>query len=405
MPVVNQDFIAADGTSLDTFDSDWDFTTGADANTDIQNNRLELQSFTTVVVYHAGSSEQYAEIVLDPSATGTARRIGPAINVATGLEGQFFYFHNDDGTNYTTIQGHGGSAGWIATLSLTGTYAIAASHRLRIFQTANDGTDVAFDVFVNGNAEGSFVALAAPSVAGNDGIYSRRNDNDSPAVIESFSSGAAVATFSIDAEPTDIQPDDTALEITVSGQATTPTTGNSVVRLDGATGTVLNLTSVRDDTGGVYTLIFDAPAHNAMPDLAYDAAGYTLHVTIDAETNETAEIPFIPPTGYGYVTLTDVTNSDLTALPALVASDQVEYELATSPDSWTVSISALGIITLSGGVNTIDGDTFDVRAWDSTDDTWGPFAEQTGTTVAASGNYTDLIVGEMTYSIQTDIVR
>ena len=149
MPTINQDFIAADGTSLDTFDSDWDFTTGADVNTDIQSNRLELAAWNTVVAYNSSSSEQYAEIVLDPSATVTARRIGPAINVATGLEGQFFYFHDDDGTNYTTIQGHGGSAGWIATLSLTGTYAIDATHTLRLVATANDGTDVTFDVFVD----------------------------------------------------------------------------------------------------------------------------------------------------------------------------------------------------------------------------------------------------------------
>ena len=82
MPTINQDFIAADASLLDDLDSDWDVTTGVDANAVIQNNRLELAAWTTVVVYHAGSSEQYAEIVLDPSATGTARRIGPAINAA-----------------------------------------------------------------------------------------------------------------------------------------------------------------------------------------------------------------------------------------------------------------------------------------------------------------------------------
>ena len=383
MAVVNQDFIAANGTSLDTFDSDWDFTTGADANTDIQSNRLELAAWTTVVVYNANSAEKDSAIVLDPAAAGTARRIGPAINVTSGQPGQYFYLDADDGTYYTTISIFGGSAGWIgATALAANTFAIADTHTLRVVETVNDGTDVTFIAYINGIAIDTYVALSAPSVTGNDGIYSHRVDDSEPAVIEGFSSGAAVATFSIDAEPTDIQPDDTALEITVSGQATTPTVGNSVVRLDGATGTVLNLTSVRDDTGGVYTLIFDAPAHNAMPDLAYSATGYTLHVTVDAETAETAAIPFIPPTGYGYVTLTNVTNSDLTALPALVASDQVEYELATSPDSWTVSVSALGIMTLSGGANTVDGDTFDARAWDSTDDTWGPFVEQTATTTS-----------------------
>jgi len=382
MPVVNDDFTSPDDTALDVHNAAWVFNDGDGTEAKIFSNRLEVQAFRKVVAYRNDSAEQRSKITTLATAGGESDLTGPCINCNGSNAGQLFFFKNNDGTYFTTIQIRGRDTGYIADVGLAAsTYAIAASHELEIVEIANDGTDVTVECYIDGNLITTQVAINAVNTSGNDGLYCDRINENTVGLVDNFSTGTA-STFSIDAEPVDIQPDDTALEITVSGQATTPTTGNSVVRLDGATGTVLNLTSVRDDTGGVYTLIFDAPAHSAMPDLAYDATGYTLHVTIDAETNETAEIPFIPPTGYGYVTLTDVTNSDLTALPALVASDQVEYELATSPDSWTVSISALGIITLSGGVNTIDGDTFDVRAWDSTDDTWGPFAEQTGTTSA-----------------------
>jgi len=381
---VTDDFDSPDGTSLAVHAEEWEFQTGSDLITSIQNQQLGIAAFQKVVAFFSTSAEQKSKITLPPSGT-TSGYIGPTINTNLASEGQYFFFKNDDGTYYTTIQIRSDGA-YIADIGLPASaYAMADIHTLEIVETANDGTDVTFECYINDTLITTQTALAAVNVAGNDGIYVDRINYNSVGYVGSFDTGVAVATpFSIDAEPTDIQPDDTALEITVSGQATTPTTGNSVVRLDGATGTVLNLTSVRDDTNGVYTLIFDAPAHNAMPDLAYDTAGYAVHVTIDTETNETEEIPFVPPAGYGFVTLTDVTNSDITAAPALAASDQLEYELTTAPDAWDVSVSALGIMALTGGANTVESDTFDVRAWDAADNSWGAFAVQTASLAADS---------------------
>jgi hypothetical protein len=459
MAVINNTYSAADNTSLVTFDSLWQYSTGTDANTTILNNKLQLAAWTTVSAFHSNSAEGESTIVLDPSATGTARRIGPAINVTTLEEGQFFYFHDDDGTNYTTVQGHGGSAGWIGTVALAGTYAIADTHTLKITETANDGTDVTFSISINGNDEGSFVALAAPSVAGNDGIYSRRNDNDSPAVIQSFSSGAAgpdvtvpvitltggalsvtqgdaytdpgysatdnvdgtitgsvvvagdtvdtatlgaytitynvtdaagnaaaevtrvvtvaLPSFAIDSVPSEIRSGHNSAVMQISNPATVPTVGNTTVRYNGVSGPILPATQVQNLGSGVYVLVYSAGEHSSPPALPYSAAGYTLHVTIDAETDESGLVPFLPRIGYNFIDVTSVGSSDVTATPSLIAGDQIEYELSTGPDAWDVAIDGGLVVTLTGGVNTVEGETFLVRAFDSSDDTWGSFATQT----------------------------
>jgi len=339
--VVNQDFIAADGTSLDTFDSDWDFTTGADANTDIQSNRLELQEYTTVVAYHSGSSEQQAEIVLDPSATGTARRIGPAINVTSTEEGQYFYLDNDNGTYYTTITAYGGSVGWIGSVALpANTYAIANTLSLRLTETSNDGTDVTFSVFIDDNDEGSFVALAAPSVAGNDGIYSRRNDNDSPAVIQSFSSGSAVATniFASTLSPA---------TLVAVGEAAN--TGTLTATLSPAT---LSAAGNTANSGNVVTTL--GPA------------------TLSATGNSA---------NYGNLAVT-LAPATLAAIGDVVNTGTLAVTLAPATLVATGNMKGLGTFSTVLAPATL-----------------------VAANGAYSGSYTDLIVGEMTYSIQTDIVR
>jgi hypothetical protein len=192
----------------------------------------------------------------------------------------------------------------------------------------------------------------------------------------------AEPTFTIDSVPSVIRSGNNALVMQISNPATAPTTGNTTIRYNGASGPVLTVTQVQDLGAGVYGFIYSAGEYDSPPDLSYSGDGYTLHVTVDAQAVESGLVPFLPRTGYGYVTLAGVSSSDVTATPPLVATDQLDYELKTSPDNWDVSISDQGVITLSGGENTIENETFDVRAWAADDSTWGAFAIQSANVTA-----------------------
>ena len=109
----------------------------------------------------------------------------------------------------------------------------------------------------------------------------------------------------------------------------------------------------------------------------------TLTVTNASAGSANQAITVNPAAGYSYVTLTSVGSSDITAVAPLIANDQLEYENTTTPSGLPVSVSAGGVITITGDPA---GESFDVRAWDSVSPSWGAYASQSG--LAAAVNYT-----------------
>ena len=90
-------------------------------------------------------------------------------------------------------------------------------------------------------------------------------------------------------------------------------------------------------------------------------------------TTATIAITVNPAAGNSYIDLTSVVDSDITASPALAIGDQLEYENTTTAGALPVSISAGGVISVTGDPA---GESFDVRAWDSSSPSWGAWATQ-----------------------------
>ena len=406
MPIVNETFAGSDFTDLVTAHPDWNILASSSGIAQIYGGNLEVTN--RVYAYNDTSAEADSSIVilptredtgLDPASYWGARRIGPAINVTATDRGQHFYLNStSNGAEYTTISIFSGQT-WIANSGITAGYLLSASHELRIVETSNNETDVGFDCYIDGVLEYSGTATTATSVTGNDGFFVNRADDggfsigdplDGVAIIDSFSSGDAVATFDVTGLPTSIKVGDTGLTLTVANADITPTSGNTTVFLDGVGGEEL---TVSDVTAGVVT--FDAPAHTD-PVYAYDSSGgYALYIVVADENVTTSTIPYLPPTGYGYINLTAITSqTDITAIAPLVAGNQLEYE-STITD-FTVSLSNSGVITLTGA-GVAASSSFEVRAWDGT--SWGSFANQTGAVISVTEAPTIQAVGGTTASL------
>jgi hypothetical protein len=171
--VVNDDFTGTDDTELDDHNPAWTLSaTGSFTFATIQNNALEIAAFNRVDAYRNDSAEQQSTIEL--AVTGsTARRTGPSINMTASSRGQYFWLANNNGTNYTTFEIFDGATN-VAVLAIAGTVPFDEVATLHIIETANDGTDVTAEIYINGVLERTQVFTAASTVAGNDGFTANR---------------------------------------------------------------------------------------------------------------------------------------------------------------------------------------------------------------------------------------
>jgi hypothetical protein len=188
--VVNDDFTGTDDTELDDHNPAWTLSaTGSFTFATIQNNALEIAAFNRVDAYRNDSAEQQSTIEL--AVTGsTARRTGPSINMTASSRGQYFWLANNNGTNYTTFEIFDGATN-VAVLAIAGTVPFDEVATLHIIETANDGTDVTAEIYINGVLERTQVFTAASTVAGNDGFTANRTGNATAVVIDNFSSGSS----------------------------------------------------------------------------------------------------------------------------------------------------------------------------------------------------------------------
>lgn len=115
----------------------------------------------------------------------------------------------------------------------------------------------------------------------------------------------------------------------------------------------------------------------------------TLRVTADNGDDDILLFDTNPEGDNDYVDLTSLADPEdrLTAIPDLEIGDQVRYETVLSqggsPTIYTVVVNDDASFSIDG--DTPDGDyTFEVRAWDVNDETWGATADQNVTIGEAS---------------------
>lgn len=204
--------------------------------------------------------------------------------------------------------------------------------------------------------------------------------------------GLAVAGVTIDSTPADIRVGESR-----TARATPPTTaittGNTSIYINADTNAAITLSSVTTVSGLTVDIVFTVPDEYA--GLPYSATGYAIIVsTVDGDATS-ANVPYLPVTGNDYVTLTDVSATDIESSPALEVDDQIEWTNAA-----VITIDSEGKVA-----STEDSTTFEFRVWDHNDSTWGDWAEvvfggggSTGVLTASSLTTSGLTVAGLTRS-------
>lgn len=117
---------------------------------------------------------------------------------------------------------------------------------------------------------------------------------------------------------------------------------------------------------------------------------HDIKVTAHSGATVTKSTSAIPATNNDYVNVVSLATSGdrITAIPDLAALDQLRYQSVLyqggSPTAYTVTVNADATFSISGSAP--DGSyTFEVRAWDNDDSTWGTAANQNVTIGAGGG--------------------
>ncbi len=144
------------------------------------------------------------------------------------------------------------------------------------------------------------------------------------------------------------------------------------------------------DSQSATSIQFDVVFDSGSPDLKYGSA--TIAV-INGDTSEDTEaITIAAPTGKNYVTLTSiesVADNRITAAGDLEIGDQLEWSNVVGGAIGDVTINADGTFDCDEAVT-----SFDVRAWDADDSTWGAIATQSvGDEVVPPVTPTDTVTG------------
>ncbi len=196
--------------------------------------------------------------------------------------------------------------------------------------------------------------------------------------------GLAVAGVTIDDTPTDNRVTESRT-IRATAPTTAITTGNTSIYINADTNAAITPTAVAVVSGLTVDINYTVPDEYA--GLKYGATGYPIIVdTVDGQATS-ANVPYLPVTGNGYIDATSVPGDFNTLLGVLAIGDQVEYET----NSGEISVGADLLIT-SDNPNT----TFSARAWDATDSTWGDWALQTLGTGGGGGGNGGLVIEGLT---------
>lgn len=160
---------------------------------------------------------------------------------------------------------------------------------------------------------------------------------------------ASAAGLQVDSAPAEIQRV-LEFELVVSGAIEAPVLGSNIeIRMDGASGPLLQINGVTGS--GPWTIVCIAPGDTFAYQQSY--VGYPLHITIGAETVQTAAIPFVMRAGRAFVDVTAI-GTGLHALAGhfteweLAVDDQFVYLATLNPGGVPCSISQFGIASYAG---------------------------------------------------------
>ncbi len=258
-----------------------------------------------------------------------------------------------------------GSAAWGASGATSSGVDISAAPVVTVDSTAAQYAYQAFEItalvqdIVDGTIATDHGFLLERDGTGNDFRYRRFQSSDStnserPELVVEYTAATGPTITDVDTD-----------EIIENGQTGIVVTGSAFEALQ-VSGDV-DIAGV-DQTETVWTdtsLTFDF----VLGTMKFGAQ--TLTVTNDSGDSGNIAITVSPEAGHGYVDLTSVSGSDITAAPALAIGDQLEYENTTTPSGLPVSVSAGGVISITGDPA---GESFQVRANDGTG--WGAWATQ-----------------------------
>jgi hypothetical protein len=209
--------------------------------------------------------------------------------------------------------------------------------------------------------------------------YSKSSGSQPQFTLVGFRLYEAGASVTIDSTPTDIRIAESRT-IRVTAPTTAMTAGNTSVKIDDVGNAAITPSAVTNISGLTYDVVFTVTDEYA--GLPYSAAGYGIIVTTTDGSVTSSNVPFLPDTGNDYVTLTDVSATDIESSPALEVADQVEWTNAA-----VIDIDSEGKVTSSEA-----SATFEFRVWDHDDSTWGDWAEATWGSGGSESNQNGVIV-------------
>lgn len=202
-----------------------------------------------------------------------------------------------------------------------------------------------------------------------------------------FSGTTEIASsVTIDSTPADIRVTESrTFRVTVP--TTALNTGNVSAYVDAGTNDPITPSSVTNVSGLTYDVVITVP--DTYAGLPYDETGYPVIISTPDGDATSAAIPYLPVTGNDYVVLTAAPGDFGTSLGTLATPDIIEWET----NSGEITVNADATIT-STNPNT----TFEARAWDATDSTYGEWALQTLGTGGGGGGSGGITISGLSYS-------
>lgn len=349
----------------------------------INTNGLRPNGFVVASSSYADvfTSDIRVGITIITNASAGSDPLGPALWVESGANaGKGYIFWCNGGTGSIrrrdTATGTGSNIGSPTTFTITSptngdqfwiTYNpangdIGAWHNGTQIATVNDTT----------YQSESFVGGIAGSAENNNG---RRIGEIG---IDGISSGVTIVST-----PSDIRVT-SSRTIRVTAPTTAMTTVNTTVKINDSGNDPITPSAVSNISGLTYDVVFTVP--DTYEGIPYSGTGYPIIVTTADGSVTSGNVDFLPVTGNDFVVLTAAPGDFGTSLGTLAIGDIIDWET----NGGEITVNSDGTIT-STNPNT----TFEARAWDATDSTYGAWALQTlGSGGGGSAGMTSLGLSE-----------
>ena len=159
-----------------------------------------------------------------------------------------------------------------------------------------------------------------------------------------------------------------------------------------------------DQTSGTFDIWFFDP-------VGFSWERFNVSANSPSAGSDTISATVIPATNNSYVNLSGTLASSgdrITAIPDLVAGDQLRYQSilydGATPTSYAVTVFIDGTYSITGGPIPSGTYTFEVAAWDDSDDTWSAGVNQTVVIQAGQTGSGTLVSQESVLTVDADVI-